>query len=166
MYTIEEINQTNHQQFMEITGGIFENTPWIAEKAEAAKPFLSLEHLHQVMVQVVENASYQEKLSLIKAHPNLGDRVSMTRDSIEEQKGAGLQDLTPEEYTQFITMNKKYMEKFGFPFILAVRGKNKHEIYEAMESRFQNSNDIEFQTALTQIYKIAQLRLEEKISHE
>ncbi|OLS40669.1 2-oxo-4-hydroxy-4-carboxy-5-ureidoimidazoline decarboxylase [Bacillus sp. MRMR6] len=164
MYTIEQINQSNHEEFAAITEGIFEHSPWISKKVETAKPFTSLQHLHQEMVAVVENSLPEEKLALIKAHPNLGDRVAMTNHSVQEQKGAGLQNLTSDEYQQFISMNHQYMEKFGFPFILAVRGKNKHEIYEAMETRFQNSKDIEFQTALIEIYKIARLRLEEKIS--
>jgi 2-oxo-4-hydroxy-4-carboxy-5-ureidoimidazoline decarboxylase len=164
MYSIETINQSTYDQFIEITEGIFEHSPWIAEKAEATKPFSSLHHLHQEMVNVVENSSQEQKLALIKAHPNLGDRVAMTTNSVSEQKGAGLQDLTLEEYNQFISMNQQYMEKFSFPFILAVRGKNKEQIYKAMETRFLNPKEIEFQTALTEIYKIARLRLEERIT--
>jgi 2-oxo-4-hydroxy-4-carboxy-5-ureidoimidazoline decarboxylase len=116
------------------------------------------------MVTIVENSSHEEKLTLIKAHPNLGERVAMTTDSTKEQSGAGLQNLTPEEYEQFIALNQLYMEKFGFPFILAVRGKDKHQIYQSMESRIRNSNDNEFQTALAEIYKIAELRLQERFS--
>lgn len=164
MYNIDEINQTNHEEFMVITEGIFEHSPWIAKKVEEAKPFSTLQHLHQEMITIVENSSYEEKLTLIKAHPNLGERVAMTMDSTKEQSGAGLQNLTPEEYEQFISMNQLYMEKFGFPFILAVRGKDKHQIYQSMKSRIRNSNDIEFQTALAEIYKIAGLRLQERFS--
>ncbi len=87
----------------------------------------------------------------------------MTTDSINEQKGAGLQDLTPEEYSNFINLNKRYMEKFDFPFIIAVRGKNKEQIYDAMKARIDHEIDLEFQTALKEIYKIAKFRLEEKI---
>ncbi|MGM7724662.1 2-oxo-4-hydroxy-4-carboxy-5-ureidoimidazoline decarboxylase [Metabacillus sp. Hm71] len=163
MYTIDTLNNTSYAQFIEIIGGIFEHSPWIAEKAEKAKPFSSLEHLFQEMVNIVENSSANEKLTLIKAHPNLGERVSMTTNSINEQKGAGLQDLTPDEYEKFINSNKRYMDKFGFPFILAVRGKNKQQIYEALESRINQEKDTEFQTALKEIYKIAWLRLKEKI---
>jgi 2-oxo-4-hydroxy-4-carboxy-5-ureidoimidazoline decarboxylase len=164
MYTIEKINETTFQQFIEITGGIFEHSPWIAEQAEGLKPFHSLYHLHQEMVNIVKNSSLEQKLALIKAHPNLGDRVAMTADSIEEQKGAGLQNLTPLEYNQLITMNQRYMEKFGFPFILAVRGKNKQQIYESIEERINHSKEVEFETALTEIFKIALLRLEEKMT--
>jgi OHCU decarboxylase len=164
MYTIDTLNETTNEQFIEIVGGIFEHSPWIAEKAAKAKPFSSFDQLLQEMVNIVENSSASQKLTLIKAHPNLGERISMTTHSINEQKGAGLQDLTPDEYEKLINLNKQYMDKFGFPFIMAVRGKNKHQIYEAMESRIHHQKDAEFQTALKEIYKIAQLRLEEKMS--
>src|SRR4051794_31113435 len=102
MYTIEKLNQSTQEKFAEMTNGIFEHSPWITELAKAAKPFSSLQHLHKEMVKIIENSSPEQKLALIKAHPNLGDRVAMTTDSIQEQKGAGLQNLTPEEYNQFI----------------------------------------------------------------
>ncbi|MBT2655665.1 2-oxo-4-hydroxy-4-carboxy-5-ureidoimidazoline decarboxylase [Bacillus sp. ISL-18] len=164
MYTIEKINETTFQQFMEILSGIFEHSPWIAEQAEGLKPFHSIYHLHQEMVNIVKNSSLEQKLALIKAHPNLGERVAMTADSNQEQKGAGLQSLTPAEYNQLITMNQRYMDKFGFPFILAVRGKNKQQIYQSIEERLHHSKEVEFEIALTEIYKIALLRLEEKMT--
>lgn len=163
MYTIETLNSSSSKQFIEIVGGIFEHSPWIAEKAEKSKPFTSIEQLFQKMVSIVENSSPEQKLKLINAHPNLGERVAMTTDSINEQKGAGLQDLTPEEYDNFIKLNKRYMDKFGFPFIIAVRGKNKEQIYDAMKARIGHEIDYEFQTALKEIYKIAKFRLREKI---
>lgn len=163
MHTISQINDTNLEEFMNITNGIFEHSPWIAQMTFSEKPFSSLRHLHQSMVEVVKHASTEQQLNLIKAHPNLGERIAMTNHSTEEQKGAGLQNLTNDEYEQFIKTNQEYMEKFGFPFILAVRGKNKHEIYEAMQTRISSSKEIEFETALTEIYKIALLRLEEII---
>ena len=163
MLTIDQLNDTDHVQFIEILGGIFEHSPWIPEKALGSKPFSSLNHLYKEMVNVVEAASKEQKLELIQAHPNLGDRIQMSEDSINEQKGAGLNDLTSEEYSKFISMNQQYMEKFGFPFILAVRGKNKHEIYKDMKERIHNEKEFEFETALKEIYKIALLRLEEKI---
>jgi 2-oxo-4-hydroxy-4-carboxy-5-ureidoimidazoline decarboxylase len=163
MYKISQINDTNLEEFMNITNGIFEHSPWIAQLAFSEKPYSSLHHLHQSMVEVVKLASTEQQLTLIKAHPNLGERIAMTNHSTQEQKGAGLQNLTHDEFEQFIKSNQEYMEKFGFPFILAVRGKNKHEIYEAMKTRISSSKEIEFETALTEIYKIALLRLEEII---
>jgi 2-oxo-4-hydroxy-4-carboxy-5-ureidoimidazoline decarboxylase len=163
METIKQVNETTHEQFIAMMDGIFEHSPWIADKADALKPFSSLSHLHQQMVNIVENSSFEQKLALIQAHPNLGERAAMTTDSISEQTGAGLQDLTPEEVEKFILMNQQYMEKFGIPFIMAVRGKNKHQIYKAMEMRIHHPKDIEFENALKEIYQIAWLRLEERL---
>ncbi|WP_251552053.1 2-oxo-4-hydroxy-4-carboxy-5-ureidoimidazoline decarboxylase [Neobacillus muris] len=163
MYTIDQINKTSHEEFMSITEGVFEHSPWISEKAEAAKPFATLQQLHAEMVRIVENATLEEKLSLLKAHPNLGGRVDMTVQSKWEQTGAGLQNLNPEENQKFIHLNQQYMEKFGYPFILAVRGKNKDEIYQSMETRIHNSKEMEFNRALSEVYQIALLRLETKI---
>lgn len=166
MIDIYQINQSTHEQFMEMTDGIFEQSPWIAEKAEIEKPFSSIQQLYEEMVAVVERSSFEKKLALIKAHPNLGDRVAMSKESIQEQKGAGLQDLTPVEYAQFMSMNQRYIKKFGFPFILAVRGKNKEEIYQTLETRIHHSKEFEIQTALSEIYKIAQLRFMERFQSD
>ncbi|MBY0095761.1 2-oxo-4-hydroxy-4-carboxy-5-ureidoimidazoline decarboxylase [Mesobacillus maritimus] len=162
MRTIDELNALDRVSFIERLGGIFEHSPWVAEKAWDSKPFTSVMHLHKEMVQVVETSSTTQKLALIQSHPNLGDTVQMSEDSVNEQKGAGLTDLTPEEYAKFINMNQQYLDTFGFPFILAVRGKNKHDIYKAMEERVHIDKESEFETALHEIYKIALLRLEEK----
>ncbi|WP_338448552.1 2-oxo-4-hydroxy-4-carboxy-5-ureidoimidazoline decarboxylase [Niallia oryzisoli] len=163
LLTIDQLNDLEPVQFIELLGGIFEHSPWIPEKALESRPFSSFQHLYNEMVHVVESASKNQKLALIQAHPNLGDRVQMSENSVNEQKGAGLNNLTPEEYTKFISMNQQYMDTFGFPFILAVRGKNKHDIYQAMEARVHNEKEIEFETALKEIYKIALLRLEDKL---
>lgn len=163
MYTISQVNDTNMEEFMNITSGIFEHSPWVAQKTFSKKPFSSLHDLHQSMVEVVKHTSPELQLTLIKAHPNLGERIAMTDHSTEEQKGAGLQNLSNDEYEKFIKTNQEYMDKFGFPFILAVRGKNKHEIYESMKTRISSSKEIEFETALDEIYKITLLRLEEII---
>ncbi|MBM7655386.1 2-oxo-4-hydroxy-4-carboxy-5-ureidoimidazoline decarboxylase [Neobacillus cucumis] len=164
MYTISEINHTTSQQFLEIAGGIFEQSPWIANKAAELKPFISLYHLHQEMVKIVENSTYEQKFALIQAHPNLGERAAMTTESTQEQQGAGLQNLAPEEYEEIISLNQEYMKKFDFPFILAVRGKTKLQIFEAMKERIHHSIEHEFNTALSEIYQIALLRLKEKIT--
>lgn len=162
--TIDELNQMPHQEFIHALGGIFEHSPWIAEIAAKLKPFSSLQHLHKEMVNIVESSTPAQKLTLIRAHPNLGDRVEMSDNSINEQKGAGLKNLTHQEYLQFMQSNEMYIEKFSFPFILAVRSKSKHEIYEAMTTRIYNDKETEFKTALNEIYKIALLRLEDVIA--
>nr|WP_017554880.1 2-oxo-4-hydroxy-4-carboxy-5-ureidoimidazoline decarboxylase [Heyndrickxia coagulans] len=163
MYTVNALNQTSLEEFAAILGGVFEDSPWIAEKAAAAKPFSSKERVFQAMVNILENSSKEQKLALIQAHPNLGGRMEMSAHSNTEQEGAGLKQLTRDEYEKFQAMNQRYMEKFGFPFILAVRGKGKKEIYQAMEARVNHGEEEEFETALKEICKIARLRLEEII---
>ncbi|WP_018664475.1 2-oxo-4-hydroxy-4-carboxy-5-ureidoimidazoline decarboxylase [Heyndrickxia acidiproducens] len=161
MYTIDTLNQSSREKFIEILGGIFEDSPWIAEKAAAARPFSSREALFREMAAIVEGSSKEQKLALIQAHPDLGGRMEMSTYSNAEQEGAGLKHLTSEEYEKFQTMNQRYMEKFGFPFILAVRGKSKDDIYNAMKTRVDHGEEKEFETALQEICKIACLRLQE-----
>ncbi|MBD7939018.1 MULTISPECIES: 2-oxo-4-hydroxy-4-carboxy-5-ureidoimidazoline decarboxylase [Cytobacillus] len=163
MYTLQEINKISDASFIQLFGGVFEHSPWVAEKALMARPFSSFNHLYQTMVHIVKETTNQEKLALIKEHPNLGDRIKMSENSVNEQKNAGLNQLTEKEYKQFISMNQSYLDKFGFPFILAVRGKNKDEIYHSMVERIKNEKEEEFHQALTEIYQIALLRLEEII---
>ena len=163
MITIEMLEVENDEEFIDFLGDVFEHSPWIPEQAAASRPFSTLLSLHQCMVDIVNCASKEAKLDLIRKHPNLGDKVEMTDDSIKEQRGAGLKDLTALEYENFLLLNKRYMDKFGFPFILAVRGKDKNEIYEAMETRIHHTEIAEFETALSEIHQIALFRLQEKI---
>lgn len=164
MLNIDQLNKTNTKEFTDLLGGIFEHSPWIAEKAAKLRPFSSISHLHQQMVEVVKNSTYERQLDLIKAHPNLGDRVKMSKDSTKEQQGAGLKDLTAQEYKNFLSLNQQYMQKFGFPFIIAVKGNDKQTIYQEMKNRMNNDTFHEFQTALSEIYKIAAFRLQEKLN--
>ncbi len=163
MITLRSLNETSNDEFTAMLGGIFEHSSWIAAKAAISKPFTSLEELHAAMVAIVKHATNEEKLLLIQKHPNLGERVAMSKDSNVEQQGAGLKELTVEEYNRFLALNERYMKKFGFPFILAVKGKDKQDIYKAMETRVNHSQLVEFETALSEIYKIAFFRLQEKI---
>lgn len=164
MITLKLLEEKSDKEFTECLGDIFEHSSWIPEQAAASRPFASLVSLHQCMVDIVSQTSTEMKLDLIRKHPNLGDKVQMTDDSIKEQLGAGLTDLTAEEYENFLSLNKRYMNKFGFPFILAVRGKDKNDIYNAMETRIHHTKEIEFETALTEIHQIALFRLQEKIN--
>lgn len=164
MVTINKLNQSKESDFVEILKDIFEHSPWIPKKALRYSPFSSLEDLHDKMVQIVIDAPYEEKLALIKAHPNLGTRIEMSSSSVKEQIGAGLNQLSPEEYESFSIINKQYMEKFSFPFIMAVKGQTKGEIYSAMKLRVNNEQAVEFEKALSEVYKIALFRLRELIN--
>ena len=139
---------------------VFEHSPWVAERAWLAGPFADLESLHAAMVQQVAQASIEEKLALIRAHPDLGTRAKMSASSVEEQAGAGLDRLTAEEFQRLHRLNGAYRDKFGFPFLLAVKNSTKHEILRALEDRLMNSPDQEFDEALRQIYRIAWFRLQ------
>ena len=163
MWTIDQLNNSDADQFTSILGDLFEHSAWIARKAAEAKPFSSKKDLLQHMIAIVHGSTTEKQLQLIKSHPNLGNRVKMSAASTDEQEQAGLQRLNDEEYIQLLTTNEVYMKKFGFPFIMAVRGKSKDEIYLAMKERVNHDREEEFQTALEEIYKIAQLRLDEII---
>lgn len=160
---LEELNDVNKEAFVEILGSIFEQSPWIAKKAVEDRPYTSIHDLHQRMVEIVRDSTREEKLELIRSHPNLGERLKMSEDSIKEQQGAGLQTLNEEEYHKFQTLNYQYSKKFAFPFIIAVKGRTKEEIFDYMRDRILEDPSTEFEQALTEVYQIARLRLEEKI---
>lgn len=159
MTTLDTLNAMNLSEFASTLGGIFEHSPWVALGAYAHRPFASVEQLHEVMTNVVAKADKEKQLTLIRAHPDLGSRAKMAEASVKEQAGAELNQLTAEEYKRITTLNKDYTEKFGFPFIFAVKGKTKEDVFASLEKRINNQPEKEFRTALEQIYKIAKFRL-------
>ncbi|MDQ0245489.1 OHCU decarboxylase [Bacillus fengqiuensis] len=163
MVAINDLNKMSLSEFTRLLGGIFEHSPWVAEAAGKFRPFPSLPALHERMVQIVEEASLEDQLTLIRLHPNLGTRLEVSPSSREEQKNVGLNQLSPEEYENFSILNEQYMRKFDFPFIMAVKGRTKDELYSAMKLRVNNEQSVEFETALSEIYKIALFRLNERI---
>ena len=147
-------------------GAVYEHSPWIAETVFEAG--LTPRHdrpsgLHEAMRNVVEDSPRDRQLALLRAHPNLAGRLAMagglTVHSAGEQAGAGLDQCTAEEFTRFTTLNDAYKAKFGFPFIMAVKGKTRGEILAAFETRSANDAVIEFRTALDEVHKIALFRL-------
>jgi OHCU decarboxylase len=159
--SVDTLNAMNLSDFENALGGIFEHSPWVALGAYARRPFGSLEQLQAAMVTAVEKASDEKKLELIRAHPDLGTRAKMAEASVKEQAGAGLNQLTADEYKKITALNKNYTEKFDFPFIFAVKGKTKQDIFTALEKRLSNKPEKEFKTALEQICKIARFRLQD-----
>lgn len=153
------MSQASKAAFIATYGHIFEHSPWIAERAFAHAPFANLGHLHEAFCNVLNGASMDEKLALIRAHPELGAKVALTEASTSEQMGAGLKSLSPDEYTQFSEMNAAYREKFGFPFIICVRENTKFSILAAYQTRLGHDEAAEYQAALAEIAKIAWLRL-------
>lgn len=161
--TLDAINHMDRETFVATLGWVFENSPWVAERAYARGPFADLEALHQAMVDTVADAPSEDQVALIRAHPDLGTRARMSSASTGEQSRAGLDQLTLEEYQEFHSLNSAYREKFGFPFIYAVKGSTKEDVLRALEQRLASDAAAEHALALTQIYRIAQIRLEETL---
>ena len=145
-------------------GAIYEHSPWVAEHvALFAADVVDKDRLAELMADCVDNADTERQLALIRAHPDLAGKLQvageLTADSSEEQASAGLDQCSRIEYERFQALNDAYKEKFGFPFVMAVRGSNRADILEAFTARLQNDYDAEFETALTEIHKIARLRI-------
>lgn len=149
------------EDYLEIYGGIYEHNPWIAQAAYAG-PHDTVEDLHRAMMAVLEGATDEQKLTLIKAHPQLAcTEGELSQASTYEQTDAGLTHCTPAEYEEFQHLNKSYWQKFAFPFIIAVKGLSKAHILSAFKTRLLHERDQELAIALVQINRIALLRLKE-----
>lgn len=162
--TIEELNQTDEATFVDSLADVYEESPWVAERVSSERPFGSLDDLQTAMERTVRTASRKRKRELLRAHPDLGEQTEMTDASQEEQASAGLDQLRPELYEAFQQLNETYREKFGFPFIMAVKGASPDEIKDAMEKRIENAESTEFHTALDEVHTIARLRLEDRFT--
>jgi OHCU decarboxylase len=153
----------------ELLGDVFERSPWIAAEAQAAglgAPQDNAEGLHAAMAAVVDAAPRERKLALLRAHPDLAGRLTvaeLTADSAKEQASAGLDGLSGEERDRFLALNDAYRSKFGFPFIMAVKGRTKAEILAAFEGRLGHDETREFETALGEVKAIALGRLKERL---
>ena len=163
--TIDKINSLTREQFVADIGWVFEHSPWVAERAWETRPFSDGSQIHAAMKQVVNSASRDEQLTLLRAHPDLGTRARISTASSGEQSGAGLDNLSSEEYRLLKRLNTEYREKFGFPFLYAVKGSTKYDILQALERRLENTVAEEFQQALEQVYRIALFRLQDLITH-
>ena len=163
MPKLTELNAMDRVEFVRIVGPVFEHSPWVAARTEAQRPFSSREALHAALVATVEKASDDEKLCLIRAHPDLIGDADLTSASKREQASAGLQDATPEEAKEFREYNRQYRERFGFPFVICARLNKKDAIARAFPVRLQNPREKEMEAALEEISKIAELRLKDLI---
>ncbi len=161
--TIAELNRLDQAGFVEALGWIFEDSPWVTERAWTARPFDCLDALHRAMMEQVESGTFAERLALLKAHPDLGARARLSQASTEEQVGAGLASLTPAEFERLHRLNAAYRSRFGFPFLLAVKGSTKHDVLQALQARMEATPEDEYREALRQVYRIARFRLEDLI---
>ena len=160
---INKINKLTKSEFVKVFANIFENAVWIAEKLYNQKPFDSFEELSSKMINIFEVSSKEKKLKILNSHPDLADKAKiglLTSDSTKEQTNAGLNKCTENEFSEFKKLNTAY-KKFGFPFILAVKGKNKNEILNNFRQRIQSDVESEFLEAKKQVKKIATFRLNE-----
>jgi 2-oxo-4-hydroxy-4-carboxy-5-ureidoimidazoline decarboxylase len=157
------VNAMDKAAFVEKFGGIFENSPWVAEKAWEKRPFASLDDMHAGMVAVVKNAPAAMQLALLQSHPDLGGKEAqagtMTASSVAEQTSVGLNALSHDEMVQISDLNAAYKKKFGFPFIIAVRMHTKEGILFEFNRRLQNDTQTELANDLQNVYIITRLRL-------
>jgi N-carbamoyl-L-amino-acid hydrolase len=173
--TLEQINTADAAQAARLLDGLYEHSPWIAQQALAQRPFRSLAHLKQAMADIVREAGADRQLALIRAHPELAGKAmvakTLTSESSNEQGKAGLADCTPGEFARIQQLNAAYNAKFGFPFILAVRGPrgtglDRHQIIETFARRLDNHPEFERAEALRNIHRIVELRLNDKFGAE
>ena len=163
MDTVDKVNNLRKSDFISIFGNVFEKTQWIAEKAYDSKPYKNFEELFSKMMEIFENSKKERHLEIFNAHPDLAVEKKLTEDSKNEQKNASLNQCTDEEFVEFRKLNNEYKKKFGFPFIIAVKGKNKEEILNNFRQRLINNINLEFKEAKKQVKKIASFRLSEII---
>ncbi len=173
--TLEQINAATPSEAAALLDGLYEHSPWIAEAALAHRPFRTLAHLKQIMAQIVREAGREPQLALIRAHPELAGKAmvsnTLTAESTNEQSKAGLTQCTPDEYARIQRLNADYNARFGFPFILAVRGPrgtglSKDEIIDTFARRLENHPDFELAECLRNIHRIVEIRLNDKFGIE
>ena len=163
MDSIDKFNKLSKAEFISIFGNIFEKTKWIAEKCYESKPYNNFDKLVSNMMKIFENTEREKHIKILNSHPDLAVEKKLTVDSKNEQKNASLNQCNDEELVEFKKLNEEYKKKFGFPFIIAVKGKNKEEILNSFRQRITNNINLEFEEAKKQVKKIASLRLSEII---
>ena len=166
--TLAELNTMPAAEFTQRLGAIFEHSPWVAERAAARRPFASVAQLHEAMADAVRAATEEERVTLIRAHPELAGKAAvrgeLTDESTREQKGAGLDQCSTEEFDRMQDLNRRYNEKFGFPFVIAVKGHDRHSILRAFAQRLENARDVEAAECIEQIIRIGGFRLADTVS--
>src|SRR6478672_8892468 len=173
--TLDQLNAAGDTEAAALLDGLYEHSPWIAREALAQRPFASLAHLKHAMTRVVQQSGRERQLALLRAHPELAGKAmvsqSLTAESSNEQDKAGLTQCTPDEFATLQRLNSDYNAKFGFPFILAVRGPrgtglNKRQIIDTFSRRLQNHPEFELQENLRNIHRVVELRINDKFGVE
>ena len=165
--SLSALSAMDRDAFAETLGGVFEHSPWVAERAWEAKPFADVEVLHGAMTQTVRDAGHERQLALSRAHPELAGKAAaegtLSCESTGEQAGAGLDRCTPEELVALHALNRAYRDRFDFPFVMAVKGRSRSEILAALRERLDQPVEEEFARCLNEIAAIARMRLADLI---
>ncbi len=164
MMSLSTVNSLTPRAFLEAFGDVAEHSPWVAREAGSAMPFATRDDMILSFERAFRAANHDAQLALVRAHPDLAGKAKLTEDSTKEQAGAGLNTLDAQEFAHFTDLNTRYKQRFGFPFIFAVKGATKHMILESFAARVSNTPEVEFQTSLAQICRIFRFRIEERVS--
>lgn len=164
MMTIDEINAMSPQAFIVAFGDVAEHSPWVAREAQSFRPFANRDEMALHFERALKGANRDAQLALIRAHPDLATKAKLTEDSSKEQAGAGLTSLTAEEFARFTDLNTRYRQRFGFPFIFAVKGATKYMILDSFTERVSNTPEQEFAMAITQVCRIFRFRIEDRVT--
>ncbi len=166
--SLTDLNGMDQQAFVAAIGFVFEHSPWIAEKAWTARPFAGISALHAAMCSVAQDAMIEQRLKLLRNHPDLAGRAAiageLTVESTREHASAGLGQLTASEYAAFTERNEAYKSRFGMPFIICVREHTKSSILAAFDERLKNEFVDEISTAINEVVKISRLRLNDVLT--
>ena len=163
MTPLSKINAMDEVAYVSAFGDVAEHSSWVARGSMYARPFKTRDDMIAAFESALRAASPAAQLALIRMHPDLATKARLTVDSSREQHGAGLDTLTENEFERFTALNTAYKQRFGFPFIFAVKGATKHQIMESFEQRLNNSKEEEFETALNQVMRIFRFRLEDRV---
>lgn len=165
---LDAVNALRHDDFVATFGSTFEHSPWVAQGAWPARPFANMDALHGAMIAVVRNAPRDTQIAFLCGHPELAGKEAeagtMTNESVGEQASAGLNALSRDEVGELRQLNQRYLDRHGFPFIIAVRRYSKNEIFEQLRSRIERDSDNELNEALAQISTITRLRVQAKLA--
>ena len=168
LLSIDDLNRMAVTEFAARFGDVAEHSPWVAERAAGARPFADRDGVAQAFAAALCCASPDEQLAVLRAHPDLAGKAAvagaLTEDSRREQAGAGLDRLTPAEFERFTALNAAYRERFGIPFIFAVKGATKDMILAAFEERSGNGREVELGNAIENVCRIMRFRIEERVA--
>ena len=166
--SLRDLNRMAVSEFAASFGDVAEHSPWVAERAAGARPFADRDGVVDAFAAALRCAARDEQLAVLRAHPDLAGRAAvrgeLAGESRKEQKGAGLDSLTPEEFERFTALNAAYRERFGIPFIFAVKGATKEMILAAFEERRDNGREAELDNAIDNVCRIMRFRIEDRVA--